>query len=212
MLEKIKQYRLGVLIVLLLLGASGFIFMKLRTQTLAPNLVFGSGRMDGDLINLNAKYAGSIDIEEGQAVHRGDVIAVLKSDEYEAQKNQIEAQINAKETELKVAETTISETLRQANDTIQIRKHQHEELEKSIASQIRSLEQDKRDLERVQNLYAQNLIEKRQMETADLKYKTAHNTLDALYQKRAQTSLAIQVATSEHTKANAQQQTLQARL
>lgn len=213
MLEKIKQYRLGVLIVLLLLGASGFIFMKLRTQTLAPNLVFGSGRMDGDLINLNAKYAGRIeriDIEEGQAVHRGDVIAVLKSDEYEAQKNQIEAQINAKETELKVAETTISETLRQANDTIQIRKHQHEELEKSIASQIRSLEQDKRDLERVQNLYAQNLIEKRQIETADLKYKTAHNTLDALYQKRAQTSLAIQVATSEHTKANAQQQTLQA--
>ena len=90
MLEKIKQYRLGVLIVLLLLGASGFIFMKLRTQTLAPNLVFGSGRMDGDLINLNAKYAGRIeriDIEEGQAVHRGDVIAVLKSDEYEAQKN-----------------------------------------------------------------------------------------------------------------------------
>ena len=92
MLEQIKQYRLGVAILALVVIALGLIVNKLSAPTLAANLVQGSGRMDGDLINLNAKYAGriaSLNIEEGQRVSVGQGIAVLSSDEYEAQKLQV---------------------------------------------------------------------------------------------------------------------------
>jgi HlyD family secretion protein len=211
MLEKIKQFRLGIVVFILVLVATGLIIHTLSAEKLAPNLVEGSGRMDGDLINLNAKYPGrivSLNVEEGQKIHKGDIIAVLKSDEYEAQKRQIEAQIAAKETELNIAQKSIPESLRQSADSLQIRKHQHEELEKSILSQEKAVEQDKRDLERIKNLYEQHLIEKHQIELADLKYQTALNTLSALRQKRSQTLLSIHVAKSDQIKAEAQQETL----
>lgn len=220
MLEKIKQYRLGVAILALVLIASGLIINKLSAPKLAENLVQGSGRMDGDLVNLNAKYAGRIavlNIQEGQRVSVGQSIAVLASPEYEAQKAQIEAQIgakeqelSAKETELEIASKTIPETLAKAKANVSIKQHQREELDKNIASQTSVLAQDKRDLERMKNLYAQNLIEKRQVEVAALKHQTSGDFLSSLNQKREQLSLAINVANSELIEATAHQKTLQA--
>jgi len=218
MLEKIKQYRLGVAILVLVLIASGLIVNKLIAPKLAENLVQGSGRMDGDLVNLNAKYAGRIaalNIHEGQHVSVGQSIAVLASPEYEAQKAQIEAQINAraqelsaKETELEIASKTIPETLAKAKANFSIKQHQRDELDKNIASQTSVLAQDKRDLERMKNLYEQNLIEKRQVETAALKHQTSGDFLSSLHQKREQLSLAINVANSELIEATAHQKTL----
>lgn len=218
MLEKIKQYRLGVAILVLVLIASGLIIHKLIAPKLAANLVQGSGRMDGDLINLNAKYAGRIatlNIQEGQHVELGQNIAVLASEEYEAQKAQIEAQmsartqeLNAKETELEIASKTIPETLSKAKDNLAIKHHQREELDKNIASQTSILAQDKRDLERMKNLFEQNLIEKRQVETATLKHQTSNDLLAGLHQKREQLSLAINVANSDLIDATAHQKTL----
>ena len=220
MLEKIKQYRLGVAILALVLIASGLIVNKLIAPKLAENLVQGSGRMDGDLVNLNAKYAGRIaalNIHEGQHVSVGQSIAVLASPEYEAQKAQIEAQINAraqelsaKETELEIATKTIPETLAKAKANFSIKQHQRDELDKNIASQMSVLAQDKRDLERMKNLYDQNLIEKRQVETASLKHQTSGDFLSSLHQKREQLSLAINVANSELIEATAHQKTLHA--
>lgn len=220
MLEKIKQYRLGFAILALVLVASGLIINTLSAPKLASNLVQGSGRMDGDLINLNAKYAGRISelsIQEGEKVTIGQGIAVLSSHEYEAQKAQIEAQISAraqelsaKETELEIASQTIPETLSKAKANLAIKKHQREELDKNIASQTSILAQDKRDLERMKNLYEQNLIEKRQVETATLKHQTSGDVLAGLNQKREQLSLAMGVSQSELIEAMAHQKTLQA--
>lgn len=219
MLEKIKQYRLGFAILALVIVASVLIINKLSAPKLASNLVQGSGRMDGDLINLNAKYAGRISelsIQEGEKVIIGQKIATLSSHEYEAQKAQIEAQISAraqelsaKETELEIASQTIPETLSKAKANLAIKKHQREELDKNIASQTSILAQDKRDLERMKNLFEQNLIEKRQVETATLKHQTSNDLLAGLHQKREQLTLAIGVSESELVEAMAHQKTLQ---
>ena len=219
MLEKIKQYRLGFAILALVIVASVLIINKLSAPKLASNLVQGSGRMDGDLINLNAKYAGRISelsIQEGEKVIIGQKIATLSSHEYEAQKAQIEAQISAraqelsaKETELEIASQTIPETLSKAKANLAIKKHQREELDKNIASQTSILAQDKRDLERMKNLFEQNLIEKRQVETATLKHQTSNDLLAGLHQKREQLTLAIGVSESELIEAMAHQKTLQ---
>ena len=219
MLEKIKQYRLGFAILALVIVASVLIINTLSAPKLASNLVQGSGRMDGDLINLNAKYAGRISelsIQEGEKVTIGQGIAVLSSHEYEAQKAQIEAQISAreqelsaKETELEIASQTIPEALSKAKANLAIKKHQRDELDKNIASQTSILAQDKRDLERMKNLYEQNLIEKRQVETATLKHQTSGDVLAGLNQKREQLSLAMGVSQSELIEAMAHQKTLQ---
>ena len=220
MLEKIKQYRLGLAILALVLVASALIINKLSAPKLASNLVQGSGRMDGDLINLNAKYAGRISelsIQEGEKVEIGQRIAVLASNEYEAQKAQIEAQISAREqelsakvTELEIASKTIPESLSKAKANLSIKQHQREELDKSIASQTSILAQDKRDFERMKNLYEQNLIEKRQVETTFLKYQTSGDLLAGLEQKREQLSLAISISQSEVIEATAHQKSLYA--
>ena len=220
MLEKIKQYRLGVAILALVIIASGLIVNKLIAPKLAANLVQGSGRMDGDLVNLNAKYAGriaSLSIEEGQRVTLGQSIAVLSSEEYEAQKAQIEAQISAreqelsaKEIELEIASKTIPETLSKAKANVSIKQHQREELSKNIASQMSVLTQDQRDLERMKNLFEQHLIEKRLVEVAALKQKTSADLLAGLEQKREQINLSIRVSESELIEATAHQKTLHA--
>ncbi len=168
----------------------------------------------------STKYAGriaSLNIEEGQRVSVGQSIAVLSSEEHEAQKAQIEAQItareqelSAKETELEIASKTIPETLSKAKANLSIKNHQREELNKSIASQTSVLSQDKRDLERMKNLYEQNLIEKRQVEVAALKHQTSSDLLAGLEQKREQMNQLIRVAESELIEATAHQKTLYA--
>ncbi len=220
MLEKIKQSKLGLFILVLVLAAGWFIYTKLNAPQLASNLVQGSGRMDGDLINLNAKYAGRIatlPIQDGQGIKKGELIAKLESKEYEAQIEQINAQINAKNQELKakeieieISQKQIPESLKKAEANLRIKSHQRDELDKNIAAQTNNVTQDIRDFERYKNLYEQNLIEKRQVELSELKYKTSNEQLLALKQKREQMNNAISVANSETVEAKAHQMTLSA--
>lgn len=218
MLEKIKQYRLGLMILMLILIATAFIVNKLSTPTLASNLVQGSGRMDGDLINLNAKYAGrieSLSIEEGQRIALGDTIATLASAEYQAQKAQIEAQIDAKKQELsaktfeyEIAQKTVPQSLIKAKANLSITEQQQEELSRSIASQQSVAKQDQHDYERMQNLYNQHLIEKRQVEMAALKSQTSQDALAALLHKKEQFAQANTIARSNVKDATSTQDTL----
>jgi len=206
MLEYIKQYRLGFVILALILIAIAFIVNKLLTPTLAPNLIQGSGRMDGDLINLNAKYAGRIEslpIVEGQKIALGDKIATLASAEYQAQKAQIKAKIKAKKQELsaktfeyEMAQKTVPQSLIKANANLSISEQQQDELSRSIASQQSVTKQDQHDYERMQSLFNQHLIEKRQVEMASLKAQTSHDTLAALLHKKEQLVQARTIAQS----------------
>jgi len=218
MLEKIKQYRLGFMILLLILIATAFIVNKLLSPTLASNLIQGSGRMDGDLINLNVKYAGrieSLSIEEGQTIALGDKIATLASAEYQAQKAQIEAQIDAKKQELsaktleyEMAQKTVPQALIKANANLSITQQQQDELSRSIASQQSVSKQDQHDYERMQNLFNQHLIEKRQVEMSALKSQTSQDTLAALLHKKEQLSQAKMIAQSNVKDATSTQDTL----
>jgi HlyD family secretion protein len=98
-MQVFKKYWLPVDIAVLLVIASGMIYKKLHPQILPSNLVEGTGRMDGDLVNLNAKYAGRLDkifVDDGVPVKKGMLVAVLQSRELQAQKEGLSAQIQAK--------------------------------------------------------------------------------------------------------------------
>ncbi|WP_456393284.1 hypothetical protein [Nitratifractor sp.] len=55
-MKPLRHYAPGLFILLLLAVAGWMIYLKLHPKVLPDNLVMGVGRMDGDLVRLNAKY------------------------------------------------------------------------------------------------------------------------------------------------------------
>lgn len=219
MIQIAKKYWLGVFVLALFCGASVMIYLKLHTQAL-PNLVQGSGRIDGDLINVNVKYPGRIsimDISEGDRVQKGSIIAIIDSSEQKAQKAQIDAQIEAqiqqlaaREIELSIAQKSIPESLVKAKANTFIKKAQMNELDKIINTQKNVVAQDQRDSERLNNLFSNRLIEKHQLEMIMLKLQSDKDQLSSLIDKREQLSRAIDITQSDQVEASAAQQKIAA--
>lgn len=220
MIQIAKKYWLGVFVLALFCGASVMIYLKLHTQALPENLVQGSGRIDGDLINVNVKYPGRIsimDISEGDRVQKGSIIAIIDSSEQKAQKAQIDAQIEAqiqqlaaREIELSIAQKSIPESLVKAKANTFIKKAQMNELDKIINTQKNVVDQDQRDSERLNNLFSNRLIEKHQLEMIMLKLQSDKDQLSSLIDKREQLSRAIDITQSDQVEASAAQQKIAA--
>jgi len=161
-MQVLKKYWLAIAIAVLLVLAGGMIYKKLHPQTLPSNLVEGTGRMDGDLVNLNAKYAGRLDkifVDDGVSVTKGMVVGVLKSKELQAQKAGLVAQIQAKQhqldaqkTEEKIAQTTIPLLLKKAKVQLTSAKASQKALEQNILIQKDVVAQAKRDYKRSKKL------------------------------------------------------------
>lgn len=220
MRQIIQKYWLGVAVAALFTIAAVFIYMKLNQKELPANLVQGSGRIDGELINVNAKYPGrivEIAISEGEAIRKGSLIATIDSAEQKAQKEQIEAQIEAqiqhlaaREIELSIAQKSIPESLVKAKANRTIKKAQLDELDKMINIQKSLLVQDQRDSDRLNNLFSNRLIEKHQLEMSMLKLQSDRDQLSSLMDKREQLKSAIDIAQSDWNEASAAQEKIAA--
>lgn len=220
MLQIAKKYWLGVVVVALFGCAAVLIYLKLHTKELPDNLVQGSGRIDGDLINVNVKYPGriaKINISDGEAIRKDSVIAIIDSAEQKAQKAQIDAQIeaqnqqlNARKIELSIAKKSIPESLVKAKANSSIKKAQLDELDKMINIQKSIVNQDQHDSERLNNLFTNRLIEKHQLEMVVLKLDSDRNQLSSLLDKREQLKRAIDITQSDQVEASASQQKIAA--
>lgn len=217
-MQVFKKYWLAVVIAVLLVMAGGMIYNKLHPKTLPSNLVEGTGRIDGDLINLNAKYAGRLEkifVDDGVHVNKGMVVAVLKSKELEAQKDGLAAQIEAKEQQLnaqkieeKIAQTTIPLALKKAKEQLVSAKASKKALEENILIQKDVVEQAKRDFKRFLKLYKSKSIDKHNFELAKLKVDTEQKKLSALQQKLKEVQSAVNLANIALSNAKASQQKL----
>jgi len=200
--------------------AGALIYVKLHPRQLPANLVEGTGRIDGDLTNLNTKYPGrvaQIFVDDGIPVKKGMVVAKLTSKEYKEQKRSLERQIaarhnelEAKEIELGINETKVPQMLQKAKAALKSRKSQLIELGRAIASQESLLAQDLRDLKRMKNLFAQKLIEKHKLEEITLKHDVDRHTLEGLWDKKRQLEQAVAIAKSDLEDAVAAQKSLDA--
>ncbi len=196
-----KKYFLGFFILLLLIASSFMIYNKLNPKKLPPNLIEGVGRIDGDLINLNSKYPGRIEkinIEDGKKIKNGEIIAKISSKEYEAKKRGIlatieakKSELKAKEIELKITKEKLPENVKKAMEAIKAQKASLNELLKKIDSLNKIVEQDKKDFDRLKNLYSQNLIDKHSLEKSHLKLQIDQNRLKSLYDKKTQIISAL---------------------
>ncbi|WOE70784.1 HlyD family efflux transporter periplasmic adaptor subunit [Hydrogenimonas thermophila] len=211
----ITKYWLGITLLILVVAASVMIYIKLNPKDLPSYLIEGSGRIDGDLVNLNTKYPGRLEeifVEDGMPVTKGTIIAKLNSEEFKAQKRSVEREIEAKykeleayKTDLEISKVIIPQLLEKAKNSLKVKEAQKRELSQNIALQKALLAQDERDLKRLENLYSQNLIQKEMLEKGKLKYDIDLHKLEALQQKMLQIDEAIKIAKSDLRDAQATQ-------
>ncbi|MDX9965962.1 MAG: HlyD family efflux transporter periplasmic adaptor subunit [Sulfuricurvum sp.] len=211
MFSTLKKYWLGALIALLFGTGAVLIYVRLHPPQLAENLIQGTGRIDGDLINLNAKYAGRIsriDVEEGEQVRRFQTVAVIDSQESRAQHDQVVARLDAarrefrsREIELEILRRTLPQTLLKADANLALSQRSRDELDRTVSMQKNIVAQSEKDFERMHDLVGKRLVESRQLETAELKLKTDREQLSALMYKRKQLDETISIAQSSRVEA-----------
>lgn len=210
----LKKYGMYIVVAVLLVIASGFIYQKLNPDTLAENLIAGTGKMDGDLIALNTKYPGRIDkvtIHEGQQIKKGEIITVLQSDEYVVKIDALNQNIQAAQKALSattqeylIAKESLPLSVKNAFEGIEIAKSQKKSLQDSINSLEAVVEQNKRDLERVKSLYTKELIGKQKFEFSELELTNNKNKLLSLKQNMSQMQRNILIAENTLQQAKSQ--------
>ncbi len=212
-MQIVKKYFLGFFLLFLVVLASFLIYQKLHPKTLPPNLIEGVGSIDGDLININVKYAGrvkDIKIDDGDSIKKGDTLAILSSKEIEAKKSALIAEIKAKNRELEAKKTqllllkeTLPKNVSKANENLKAKEAALKEISNAIDTLKRVVLQDERDLKRIKNLYEKRLVNKHKVEEAELKLINDKNRLKSLNDKRYQAKAALKAAKEDLSQAKA---------
>ena len=199
-----RNYIIGTIIVFLILLSGFFIYQKLYPTQLPPNLIAGTGRIDGDIIALNTKYTGRIKtilIEEGQSVHKGNTIAILQSDELKAKLESLEEGVRSSQKGLEalqkdyeIAKVSIPLAIEKAKSGVDIAIAQKEQLLRSIDNLNLVITQDKKDFARAKRLSEKDLIAKHAFELDRLKLDNDINELESLHQGLSQSNDKINVS------------------
>lgn len=203
----IKKYLLGLFLAVLFVASALLIYKKLHPPKLPPNLIEGVGRFDADVINLATKYPGRITMQkaqDGMAVKQGELLTLLEDNETKAKLEAIQKERKAKEVELSILQASLPQDVKKASEAFKAAKALKQELASQIAAIKSVVAQDKKDVARLQNLFAQNLIPKQQLELTRLKLQTDRKTLQALQAKMAQVQAKVESAKSTLKQADAQ--------
>ena len=185
---------------LLFLLASYFIYKTINPTSLPANLVAGTGRIDGDLIFLNTKYPGRIlemNVNDGDMVKKGDVVAVLSSEELKARfdaisqgieaalKNKDAAveSIKALEYNVSISEESLPRVVKSRQKAVQQAESAIKALHASREALELKLEQSKRDYERVKSLYEEKLVSDNDIEMARLQRDADEKQLESMDQQ-----------------------------
>ncbi len=219
-MQLLKKYWLGIFAVALLSLAAVMIYEKLNPKELPPGLIQGVGHIDGDLTTLNVKYPGRLSkilVHEGDAIKKGQVIAVLKSDEFKARLSRMSAEesakrdeLSAKRTELEISKKSIPLLLKKADAALRSAKSKEAQLKAEISAVKEVVKQDGRDYNRTRDLYEKRLIQKEMLEKAELKLNTDEQKLKALMHKKEEVAAAINLSKADLKQAQAMQKKIEA--
>jgi HlyD family secretion protein len=204
----IKKYGIYVLVFFLFIGAVFLIYTKLTPLKLPSNLVAASGNVDGDLIALNAKYAGRIDqifVQDGQSIKKddNDNVAILQSDKDEAQLRSLSDGIASAKASLEaliqnsaITKESVPLEIAKAHNALSIAIAQKKDLEDSLGTQKEQMEQDERDLARNSSLFDKSLISQQSYEYVKLKSQSSKNSYSSQSQRISQAQKNIDIAHS----------------
>jgi HlyD family secretion protein len=201
---KFKNYIVVALFALAAAVALFFIYQKLNPKELPENLLECTGRIDGDLILLNAKYPGRIEeisAEEGSEVKKGAIVARLGSGEMQAklaqataQKLALQKQLRVSRKELEMLEQTLPNSVKKAYKAFSIAQAQIAELTAAIESLKLTVNQDEKDYRRFRTMFEEKLLEEHKVELAKLQLDSDSKRLRSLLQKRDQAENSAKIA------------------
>lgn len=166
------------LIPLLIIAAIGIaaysIWSVERDTGPGPNFASGNGRIEATEIDISTKLAGKIvdiKVDEGDFVEKGQVLAVMQTDQLEAQLNEAKAQ---------VAKAVADEASSRAQ--VALRVSDVNAAQATVQQQLSELDKTQRRLERSESLSVQGVITGQQFdddETTEQAAKAAVETAKA---------------------------------
>ena len=211
--EVINYFIIGIIGVLIII-AGYFIYDKIVPKELPSNLIAGTGRIDGDLIFLNTKYAARVDeifVNDGDRVHKGDIVASLASKEIEAKLEAVAEGINAAQKDkeafrasIKTDEMELLLLSEQLPKSVQKKKQKSLQLKASlraIEAQIvqlqLQLEQEAKDLNRSRYLFENKAISDQEFELVQLKKECTEQKLLTTTHKRNELKQMLKSASTD---------------
>jgi HlyD family secretion protein len=137
----------------------------------APKLIAGPGRVEpiSENIKLGSELSGklkSVNVEEGDQIHRGQVLAVLENDDYRAQVLSAEAEVRAKQA-------TLEKVLNGA------RVQERSEALSTVRAAEAVMENAAAQKDRYQKLFAAGVVSREEAE----RYAREYNVAKAQYQE-----------------------------
>lgn len=202
-----------IIIIVLIVIAGYFIYKKLNPKKVPPYLVEAVGRIDADVVNLNTKYPGRVvklNVDTGDKVKKGEIIAKLNSKEFQEKLNALNEQINAKTNEFKAMKSNIENTIKKAELNIKAKTAEINALNAQIDALEKVINQDVKDEKRIASLVRRNLAKEHELEMARLKTQTDKDKLKGLIAKKEALKTALEAAKKDLNIALSQQNNLKA--
>src|SRR5581483_4978642 len=106
-----RKVIIPIVVVAVALGAAGVVW-SMRLNRPDPNRLRVSGNIELTESDLSFKVPGrlvTLNVREGDFVHRGDVIAKLDADQTLQQKRRDEAQVSSAQAQLEQARTAVEQ-------------------------------------------------------------------------------------------------------
>ena len=152
--------------------------------------ITGSGTIEAVEVSVSAKVGGVVEallVEEGSEVKEGDTIAVIEHSGLDLQLRQAEAGLEMAKAQLELLlKGARSEDLRQA--------------EEGLKQARVNLDLAKSEYQRVQNLYENDNVSKKQRDDAEARYQVAlaqYNSAQAVYKKIQNLARPEEIRTAE---------------
>ncbi|MCX8036732.1 MAG: HlyD family efflux transporter periplasmic adaptor subunit [Candidatus Sumerlaeia bacterium] len=196
------------ILVLLTLGSSVYFYQHKKREGIARRQITFSGNIELTEVHLAFKRAGRLECrlaDEGDSVTSGAVLARLDTAELERQRERAEAAVAIAESrltmldsEIRLLEETLAAQLDSRRAELEQAKAVHRELatgsrkqeiaeaEAAVERLKTEMEQARRDLERIQGLFASGVAPASQRDAAQTRYEAAQASL-----KQAEEYLAL---------------------
>lgn len=185
-----RRVLLIAFLILVLAAAGGLLYVRfLQREALPPGLIQANGRIEGDPVNLAAKYPGRIGrilVREGDPVRTGQVLVALDDAQVVAQVDQARQAVAASKAELVAGRRALRLLRREvplAVDTARAGLAQaRAALDKAAAGEA----QAGREAQRARELAAKGFVNPQQAERAELVLTSARQDRAAARQALAQ--------------------------
>jgi HlyD family secretion protein len=196
-----QKKTLIVVAILVLLVGGGLAWWFLSKPKLPPGFASGNGRLEATQVDIAAKYAGrlkTVEVDEGDTIEPGQVVATIDTEPLEAQLRASQAKIKEAQDNLRTAQAQVSVK----KSELDYAEKQYKRSKQLVKSGAVSGQEADVDLARAESaraaligtqaqvVAAQSLIEAQTAESERLKATIADNTLRSPIRARVQARLA----------------------